>query len=386
MPSSFLDLVMAPGAIPIWDQYVDLLEHSLDFLASTFNSAGIAVIVFTIVIKTILLPLTVKSIKSSKAMQELQPKIKELQKKYGKDRQQLYQETQALYRSHQVNPVSGCLPMLIQAPIFFGLYRAIANLSAGKGPSDASEVWANSFMWLDNLATPDQYKILPILAGVFQFVQTKMMRPANQGKITDPQQAMMNTMMNFMPLMVVVFGWNFDSGPVIYWVAQSVYSVVQQWFITGWGSLGDWIPGLPELPEHRRLGYRAPRNLDDVVVMSGAAMAPRKGVMGWLDKRMEEAQAQQAERMKAAGNKSGGNTATADATDVAEARPVKGARPVKKNSAAAKARRSTAHTGGAAQAATDDNGAALPEAVSSNGSRPRAVPRKSRASRPPEES
>ncbi len=86
-----------------------------------------------------------------------------------------------------------------------------------------------------------------------------MMRPAGQGKVSDPQQAMMNTMMNFMPLMVVVFGWGFASGPVIYWVTQSVYSVVQQWFITGWGSMSDWIPGLPELPEHKRLGYRPPR-------------------------------------------------------------------------------------------------------------------------------
>ncbi len=128
-----------------------------------------------------------------------------------------------------------------------------------------------------------------------------MMRPAGQGKISDPQQAMMNTMMNFMPLLVVVFGWNFASGPVIYWVTQSVYSVVQQWFITGWGSLHDWVPGLPELPEHRRLGYRPPRDLDAVVVMSGDGTAPpRKGAMGWLQRKMEEAQAQQTERAKTA--------------------------------------------------------------------------------------
>jgi len=380
--SPFLDLVMAPGAVPIWHQYVEFLEHALNFLAKTFNNAGIAVIVFTIMIKTALMPLTVKSIKSSKAMQELQPKIKELQKKYGKDRQQLYQETQALYRAHQVNPVSGCLPMLIQAPIFFGLYRAISNLSNGKGPADVSDVWTQSFLWLDNLATPDPYKILPILAGIFQFVQTKMMRPANQGKISDPQQAMMNTMMNFMPLMVVVFGWNFASGPVIYWVTQSVFSVVQQWFITGWGSLGDWIPGLPELPEHRRLGYRPPRDLDDVVVMSGAALPARTGIMGWFDKRMAEAQAQQTARTSTA--KGGGTTGNSGSTDGAETRPSKGARPVKKSSPAAKAKRSTTQTGSAGST-PDDGAIAEPETISVNGSRPRAVPRKSRASRPPDE-
>ncbi len=78
-----------------------------------------------------------------------------------------------------------------------------------------------------------------------------MMRPAHQ-KITDPQQQIMNTMMTFMPLTVVLFGWTFLSGAVIYWVVQAMYSVVQQWLITGWGSIGEWFPWLPELPDHRR--------------------------------------------------------------------------------------------------------------------------------------
>ena len=83
-----------------------------------------------------------------------------------------------------------------------------------------------------------------------------MMRPHGSPKITDPQQQMMKSMMSFMPIMVVIFGWKFDSGPVVYWTTQSVYSVVQQCFITGWGALKDWLPFLPDLPEHRRLGHR----------------------------------------------------------------------------------------------------------------------------------
>jgi YidC/Oxa1 family membrane protein insertase len=163
---------------------------------------------------------------------------------------------------------------------------------------------------LSSLEDADPYKILPILAGVFQFVQTKMMRPVNQGKITDPQQAMMNQMMNFMPLMVVIFGWTFDSGPVIYWATQSLYSVVQQWFITGWGSMRDWIPALPEMPEHRRLGYRPPRDLDDVVVVSGdddGAVPQQGGVMGWMQRRMEEANRQAQARAAASGTSSTGS-------------------------------------------------------------------------------
>ena len=284
--TSFLDQslhTMMPAAIPIWDQYVDFMEWSLDTLADIFKNGGLAIIAFTIIIKTLLLPLTIKSIRSSKNMQELAPKIKEIQKKYGADRQKASQETMALYQAHGVNPMSGCLPMIIQIPIFFGLYRAITNLSnSGIGH------WTDGFLWIGDLSEADPYKILPIAAGVFQFIQSRMMRPAGQ-KITDPQQQIMNTMMNFMPLMVVMFGWNFAAGPVLYWATQSVYSVVQQWFITGWGSLGEWFPWLPELPEHRRLGYRAPRAVEDVMVVSGQPIE-QKGFSGWLNKRMQEAQ------------------------------------------------------------------------------------------------
>jgi YidC/Oxa1 family membrane protein insertase len=372
----------AIAAIPVWDQYVLLLEHALDFLARTLHSAGLAVIVFTILIKTLLLPLTVKSIKSSKAMQELQPKIKELQKKFGKDRQRLSQETMRLYSEHQVNPMAGCLPMIIQIPIFFGLYRASLHLSQGNGPADASALWSQGFMWLPSLALHDPYHILPILAGVFQFVQTKMMRPAGQGKVADPQQAMMNTMMNFMPLMVVVFGWGFAAGPVIYWVTQSVYSVVQQWFITGWGSMGDWIPGLPELPEHKRLGYRPPRPIEDVVVLSGEGAVPaRSGVMGWLHKRMEEAQAQQSAR---SGTTSTSNSSSSS-SESDEPRQPKGPRPVKKDSPAARVQRQQGRGSGNGTAAVPESGS-VDGQPSANGSRPRAVPRKSRASRPSGES
>ncbi len=297
--------------IPIWSQYVQLLEEVLDFFARTFNSGGIAIIIFTIVVKTLLLPLTIKAIRSSKSMQELQPKIKELQKKYKNDRQRLSQETMALYQQYQINPLAGCLPMIIQIPIFFGVYRAIANLSSGN-VEGFSGAWTQGFLWLDSLNTSDPYKILPIMAGAFQFIQTRMSRPANMGAVTDPQQRMMNTMMNFMPLMVVVFGWTFAAGPVLYWVTQSVYSVVQQWLITGFGALKDWFPWLPELPEHRHLGYRAPRDLDAIAAENGGKPASQGRFMGWAQKKAEEAQEQrdrmETERAKRA---SGGGGASA---------------------------------------------------------------------------
>jgi YidC/Oxa1 family membrane protein insertase len=285
------------------------MEWSLDSIADFTGSAGLAIIVFTIIIKTILLPLTIKATRSSKAMQEVAPKIKQIQKKHGKDRARVSQETMALYQQHGVNPMAGCLPMLIQIPIFFGLYRAIFNLS----DAQVGE-WGHGFLWLPDLHQPDPWFLLPVLAGVFQFVQTRMMRPANQPKSDDPQQQIMNVMMNFMPLMVVVFGINFASGPVIYWAVQSMYSVVQQWFITGWGSLGAWFPWLPELPEHRRLGYQAPRNLDDVVVVS-SEVPQKTGFQGWMARKMEEAQQNAAERQNQAQQ---GTTSSASSSASAE--------------------------------------------------------------------
>lgn len=302
---------LAIGAIPIWSQYVDLMEWVLNQLANVLRSGGLAIIVFTIIVKTLLLPLTVKSIRSSKAMQELAPKIKEIQKKAGGDRQKASAEQMALYQAHGVNPMAGCLPMLIQMPIFFGVYFAIRHMAqSGIG------YWDGGFLWLPSLNDPDPLHILPILAGIFQFIQSRMMRPANQ-KVTDSQQQMMNTMMSFMPLTVVLFGWNFLSGAVIYWAVQAMYSVVQQWLITGWGSIGEWFPWLPELPEHRRLGYAAPRSPEDLVMVSGEKPKQNR-FQAWMAKKMEEAQQQAQARQEAAKGKSSSANGQAAGGDVVE--------------------------------------------------------------------
>lgn len=288
--------------MPVWSQFVSLIEFGLRYLADFFGSAGLSVIIFTVLFKTVLLPLTIKSVRSMSSMQELQPKIKDLQKRYAKDRQKLSAETMKLYQEHGVNPASGCLPMLLQIPIFFGLYFAIRHLSqSGVG------VWGQGFLWLPSLAKADPYKILPILAGAFQFVQTKMARPANQPKAVDPQQQMMNTMMMFMPAMVVLFGWSFASGPVIYWAVSAIYSAVQQWFITGWGSMLDWFPFLPDLPEHRRLGYEAPEKRAARREQAGE----QKGLFGMLNRQIQ-GQVQKVEEKRATDDGQALKTAVAD--------------------------------------------------------------------------
>jgi YidC/Oxa1 family membrane protein insertase len=304
------DTLRFPLAIPVWDQYVDFLKWVLSGIGDAVGSGGIAIIIFTIIVRTLILPITIRSIKSMKSMQDIQPKIKELQKKHKGDRMKIQQETMALYQTYGVNPIAGCLPALLQLPIFFGVYRAIYGLSK----SDTG-VWHGDFLWLHSLKAPDPWHLLPILAGIFQLMQTFMSRPHNQGKVTDPQQAMMNTMMNIMPITVVLFGWSFASGAVIYWVTQSIYGIIQQWFITGWGKLNDYIPNLPELPEHKRLGYRPPQDLEEL-----ANRPPKKkGVFGrWWEQQMQHAQQMQEERKTApAGSAAGGGTAAATAGGLA---------------------------------------------------------------------
>jgi YidC/Oxa1 family membrane protein insertase len=220
------------------------MAHALVFLAQNIGSAGLAIIVFTLGIKFLLVPLTLQQLKSAKAMQELQPHIKELQGKHKNDKQKLTEETMALYKEHHVNPAAGCLPLLVQMPILYGLYGALLDLG---NPTDVlhNDLFTQPFLWLagqhasgtavlTGLAAPDPWHILPILCVVTQWVQQRMMQTTKQ---TDPQQAAMQSMMQFMPLMIGFFAWNYASGLALYWAVSTMFSIVQQYFITGWGKL-----------------------------------------------------------------------------------------------------------------------------------------------------
>ncbi len=207
-------------------------------------SFGFAIILFTLLVKLITAPLNAKQIKSSKAMQELQPKLKELQKKYKDDKEALTQKQMELYKEAGVNPLGGCLPTLIQFPIWIGLYQSLFRLaSAGK--------LAEGFFWIPSLAEPTgsgwlltspanwdlpyvgAYIVLPILTVVTQILLQKMMTPRDQ----DPQAASMGRMMMLMPLMFGFFAIQVPSGLALYWVTMNIFSMVQQYLTIGWGSL-----------------------------------------------------------------------------------------------------------------------------------------------------
>lgn len=195
----------------------------LKLLYGIFGSYGIAIVVFAVIVKVVTFPLMLQQIRSSRAMQELQPKLQELQKKYGKNREKLSQEQMKLYREAGVNPLGGCLPLLIQLPILWGLYRALLNLSQ-------TPEFQQPFLWLKDLSQPEGFPyILIAIMVISQFVYQRMATPP----VTDPQQKSMNQMMQFMPLMFAFFFINFPAGLVLYWVVTNLVSIVQQFFITG---------------------------------------------------------------------------------------------------------------------------------------------------------
>ncbi len=212
------------------------------------HNFGIAVIAFTIIVRVLMLPLTLRQLHASRKLSQLQPKIQELQRKYRDDREKLSRETMALYREHGVSPLGCLVPTLIQFPIWIGLYQAIVFALSDR-PEGLLELskhiypWLNTvhqaiplnnrFLWLD-LAHPDPLYILPVLVGLSTWVQQKMMTMPS----ADPQQQQMNQMMLVtMPLMFAFFTIQFPSGLAIYWLVSNLISVVIQYFVTGWGSL-----------------------------------------------------------------------------------------------------------------------------------------------------
>ena len=247
----------------IWFWFVGMLEQALIWFSSMTGNVALGIILFTIAARLTILPLTLTSIRSSRRMQELQPMIKELQRKHGKDQQKLQEETMRLYREHKINPVGGCLPLLLQLPIFFGVYQAVyhimvseqrVNLSPRAAEMLADPVTVELFSQkLLGMIDYGQvafgaggfagviYLVLPTLSILFQLMQTIMATP----RVQDPQQKAMTQMMMFMPLVFGYIAFTFPQGAVLYWVVSSTVGVVQQYFTSGWGSLANYLKFLP---------------------------------------------------------------------------------------------------------------------------------------------
>jgi YidC/Oxa1 family membrane protein insertase len=191
---------------------------AMNWIFTFVKSYGLAIIILTVFIKILLYPLTLKSFKSMKELQKIQPLMKEIQAKYKDDKQKLNQELMKLYSEHKINPMGGCLPMLLQIPILFALYRVFYS---------AIELRHTPFhmvgTWLPDLSARDPYYITPILMGLSQFVMQKM-SPA-------PGDEMQQKVMLIMPVMFTVLFLSFPSGLVIYWLISNILSIAQQAYI-----------------------------------------------------------------------------------------------------------------------------------------------------------
>lgn len=225
----------------LWSAFVQFLINALVFLHGLVGSYGLAIIVFTLLVRLLTLPLTLKQIQSSRAMQELQPKIKEIQRKYKDDKERQTQEMMQLYREAGVNPASGCLPILIQMPIWIALYRALF-IMADRGILREGWLWIPSLAeprnleWLTNRANwgPETiaYLILPILTVVTQLIVQRMIAPTmSSSSADDPSAAIMSQMNTIMPLMFGFFALQVPSGLVLYWVTSNIFQLVQQYFL-----------------------------------------------------------------------------------------------------------------------------------------------------------
>jgi YidC/Oxa1 family membrane protein insertase len=203
--------------------------YLLKFLYGFTGNYGIAIILVTVLQKIAFHPLTHKSLKSMQAMQAIQPKLQAIQERYKNNPQKRQEEMMALYRKHGVNPMGGCLPMVVQIPIFIALYNAL---------STSVEMWQARFLWIRDLTQPDALftlsvwgghtfsaNLLALLMGVSMWVQQKMSPPAG-----DPRQAKL--MLWMMPILFTFMFWGFPSGLVLYWLVNNVLQIGQQWLIT----------------------------------------------------------------------------------------------------------------------------------------------------------
>ncbi|SMM99966.1 Inner membrane protein translocase component YidC, long form [uncultured Candidatus Thioglobus sp.] len=198
--------------------WLDVLADPLSWLIHKINdfvgSWGYSIIIITFLIKLAFYPLSEKSYRSMAGMRKLAPRLAKLKETYGDDKQKMGQKTMELYRKEKINPASGCLPILVQIPVFIAFYWMLL---------DTVELRQTAFWWMDDLSAQDPYYILPIIMGISMFIQQKLNPPP-----PDPMQA---KIMMMLPLVfTVMFLW-FPSGLVLYWVFNNVLSIAQQYTI-----------------------------------------------------------------------------------------------------------------------------------------------------------
>jgi len=191
----------------------NIMTQALEFINTIVGNYAISIIIFTIIVKLLMYPLTAKQTRSMKEIQAIQPEIQKIQQKYKDNKEKQAEEMNKIYTEKGVNPLSGCLPIIITMIIIFPLYRAIFNL----------DVTQTSFLWIKDLSKPDY--ILVIINGLAMvgqtFITTKLSGSTNQN----------NMMMWMMPIVIIIAGFSLPAGVLIYWLTQTLLTVLQQYIV-----------------------------------------------------------------------------------------------------------------------------------------------------------
>ena len=265
-----------PFLEPYWNF---LLVHPLiSLLVGAYDLVhdfGFAIVVVTIAIRLALYPLFVTQIRNQRAMQELAPAMNDLKAKYGNDKARLSSEQMKLYQERGYNPAMGCLPILLQMPLLLAMYAAFTQaphlngetlrqilipfVPVPVGASDFLDLTAHWLPWMIpcppaeagqacGLGAPDPFHILPVLAGATQLISSVMFQPTTAPKNMDQQQKMMQSMQYYFPLLTIFIAWSLPAGLAIYWVTTTLFGIVQQYFVSGWGQLPRFLPFLKNIP------------------------------------------------------------------------------------------------------------------------------------------
>jgi YidC/Oxa1 family membrane protein insertase len=269
--------------LPIWNTFLVYPLINLLVLADYFvHDFGLAVVIVTVAIRLALYPVFTRQVRSSRAMQQLAPALNDIKKKYGSDRAKLQQEQMKLYKERGISPLGGCLPMLVFFPVLFAMYAAfqqvgglgtpaltmekltggvlwsfIRPLFADRALTETIDLTAHWLPWLTNLAQPDHVFTLPFIGGIgplpilsalLQLVASIQALPRNPPQTDDPTQRTMQSMTYYLPLITVVFFKDLAAGVFIYYITTTIFQIIQQYFVMGWGQLPRWIRALDNIP------------------------------------------------------------------------------------------------------------------------------------------
>ncbi len=225
--------------------YQPILNSLLWLYQITGHNLGFAIILLTLVVRGVLIPFTLPQLKSAKKMAQLKPELDALKKKHGHDAKLFQQKQLEFYKTHNVNPAAGCLPFIAQFVVLIALYQVFMNTLGGNG---MGEISSQFFIW--DLKSKDTTFILPVLAGILQFVMSLTILPAVENEpekrlgtkeqkedVAEMATTMQQQMVFMMPIMTIIFSIQFPSGLALYWVITTAFSLVQQLLVSGPGAL-----------------------------------------------------------------------------------------------------------------------------------------------------